>query len=217
MSVDEIDYFAKVKQRDKWDYKLAHNAELLSANDPQDKIEFERRVSLLATHKKPTEVTRQLISFITEVEVFNLLHDLDKNPHWVPESSKQKIKAPDIYYEEHGIKTPVEVKTLHLTADELEVWANPGTSLETSPDWDYFKGCEKKLSDFFADALEKFMHYSGESFEGELYLLFMPGSQVRLRDGEDGKPLMHERIVQYAKDNLDERIRITVMNDYDKW
>lgn len=217
MSVDEIDYFAKVKPRNKWDYQLARNAELLSANNPQDKVEFERRVSLLATHKKPTEVTRQLISFITEVEVFNKLHDQGKNPHWIPESNKQKTKAPDIYYEEQDSKTPVEVKTLHLAADELEVWANPGNFLEAGPDWGYFKGCEKKLTDFFADALEKFIHYSGEDFKGELYLLFMPSSQVRLRDGEDGQPLMHERIERYSQDNLDKRINITVMNDYDKW
>lgn len=217
MSVDDIEYFARVKPRNKWDYQLAHNAELLSSKNPEDAAEFARRVAMLASHKTPEEKTKQVISFISEVEVFNMLHDAGKEPHWVPESGKRKTKSPDICYKQDGVEVPVEVKTLHIEAREFSTWANPGTFIESSPDWDYFDGCANKLESFFKDTVEKFQQFSGDSFKGELYLIFLPASQVRLRDGEDGKPLMQERIRQYARDNLDKRIKFTSINSLDKW
>lgn len=218
MSIDEIEYFAKVKPRGKWDYRLAHNAEILSSQDPSDKAEFERRVALLATHTKQEIITQQIVSFISEVEVFNMLYDRGKQAHWIPESSKTGIKAPDMYYVQSGAKVPVEVKTLDLEASEAsDLRSFKFPVHESSPDWNYFAGCENKLRYFFTDVIEKFNHFNSTKLHGELYLIFLPSVHVRLRDGEDGKPLMKDRIDQFARDNLDKRIKFTSINSLDKW
>lgn len=218
MRVGDIEYFAKVKPRGKWDYQLAHSAEVLSAKNPSDKAEFERRVALLATHTKQEIISQQIVSFISEVEIFNMLYDQGKEAHWIPESGKPGIKAPDMYYEHKGAKIPVEVKTLDLEASEAsDLRGFKFPVHESSPDWNYFDGCKNKLNYFFADAIEKFNHFNGDELSGELYLIFLPSVHVRLRDGEDGKPLMKDRIDQFARDNLDKRIKFISINSLDKW
>jgi len=218
MTVDDIEYFASVKKRNKWDYQLAYRAEKISAKNTSDTIEFSRRLSLLNSHKKQEIISQQIVSFISEVEVFCRLSGEGKNPHWVPESVEKGVKAPDIYYDKGEAKVPVEVKTLDLDkkeASDLRSF-NPVVH-ENDPDWDYFKGCKNKLDYYFKDSVEKFKQFNEGDCSGELFLIFLPSVHVRLRDGEDGKPLMKERIDKYAKTNLNKKIKFKSINSLDKW
>ncbi|HSX07528.1 MAG TPA: hypothetical protein VLG11_01410 [Candidatus Saccharimonadales bacterium] len=218
MKIDDIPYFASVRERGKWDYQLAIRAEKLSSQNPSDKIEFARRVALLASHSKPEIVSQQIVSFISEVEVFNKLTDEGKEVHWVSESNKQGVKTPDIAYIQNGVHVPVEVKTLDIEMHEAKDLRsfNPVVH-ESSPDWDYFEGCKNKLDYYFTDASEKFNQFNNGDLFGELYVIFLPSVHVRLRDGEDGKPIMQVRIDEYARQNLDKRVQFTSINSLDKW
>ena len=90
--------------------------------------------------------------------------------------------------------------------------------MEIGPDWNYFEGAKKKLNYFFKDATLKFTNFNEEgSCSGELHLNFFPSLHVRLRDGEDGQPKMKERIVAYAKENLDPSIDFWVYDVLEDW
>lgn len=218
MKVDDIAYFASLKDRGKWDYESAIRAETISAQNASDKAEFARRVARLATHSKPEIVTQQIVSFISEVEVFNKLTDDGKEVHWVSESSEQGVKTPDLFYEQDWGNTPVEVKTLDIEMREANALRSFKPIVHAgSPDWDYFDGCKNKLDGYFADAADKFKHFNEGHVFGELYVIFLPSVHVRLRDGEDGKPKMKIRIGEYAREKLYKRIQFTSINSLDKW
>jgi len=196
-------------------YKLAKDVERHSSADPADYTEFQRRLVLLASHKGHIEHQKQAGAFITELLTFNKLVQQGNSPHWVPESKKKHEKMPDIVYHLNTATIPVEVKFLDIEKTESDILraGNGQVHSERDPDWNYFEGISKKLNSFFNDAQDKITGFNGNGESlGELWLYYFPSLHVRLRDGEDGLPLMADRIKDYAAKNLSDNTRLKAIN-----
>jgi hypothetical protein len=215
MTIDDIPYFNHNRRSQPKNYKLAKDVESYSANDVSDNTEFQRRLALLSSHKGHIEHQKQTGSLIAELLAYNKLWQQDKNPHWVPESLKKGEKMPDINYSIDGKNIPVEVKFLDIEKSESDILraGDGAVHMETGPDWNYFDGVMKKLDYYFVDALSKVNAYNGNGDDqGELWLYYFPSLHVRLRDGEDGLPLMADRISSYALEHLDKCITLECIN-----
>lgn len=218
MTIDDIHYFDHNRTMQPKNYALAKAVESHCAERPADNAEFQRRLKLLASHTGHIEHQKQAGSFISELQAYNELVKQGGDPHWVPESTKKGEKMPDIAYSLNGADRPVEVKFLDIAQEESDTLrGKPGTMYqEHVSDSNYFTGVAKKLDSYFSDAASKISAFTGDkNGEGELWLYYFPSLHVRLRDGEDGLPLMADRIKTYATKHLEKRITLKAFNVID--
>lgn len=216
VTIDDVPYFSHNKTMQVKNYALAKFVQKQSFRDNGDKQEFQRRLQLLVSVIDNVEHQARVGDFISELKVFSSIKKEGKAPHWIPESKKKDISSPDLYYEISGKKVAVEVKTLGLDIIEGTVLRSGKTHSGTI-DTNYFQGVTKKLDYFFNDTVKKMKCFNPDgSVNGELFLVFFPSQHIRFRDGEDGNPKMHDRIVNYADSRLPQEVKLIVINALDE-
>jgi hypothetical protein len=210
MKLEDIYYFSIKKQQHPQLFEFAQKIVDISESNPQDKIEIQRRMSLL-TRSKDAEHVRQCSNFLAEVGAFSDLADQDIEPHWVPES---KVRMPDLEYDLSGVKEPVEVKHLNSPREEHDALFS-GKSYGGSVNKDYHFGLEKKIADFVDDTRSKFTSFNKavngiESSNGTLYLFFSKSIDAGLLDGIEWEQNMDERIKAIAEPLTGDDIKLII-------
>jgi hypothetical protein len=198
MKLEEIYYFSVKKHRHPALYDLAQKIVKISEQNPHDKEEINRRMSLL-TKSSGAEHVRQCSNFLAEIGAFNHLFTQDIAPHWVMETSRP---MPDLEYGE-TYKKPVEVKHLNSPRAEHDALFS-GQMYSGNVDHQYHIKLQKKISDFIDDTRKKFTNFNKqvngtEESKGTLYLFFSKSIDAGLLDGIEFEQKMEDRVKAIAE------------------
>lgn len=215
MKLEDIKYFLVKKTQHPELFKLVQNVVNVSSKNNPERLELERRMSLLNSCTD-AEHLRQCSSFVAEMLAYDELRKKRLKPQWVPESN---WPTPDLRCFDPAREMPVEVKLLHSPGIEHDALYEQGT-YGGSVDSSYYNGLERKIIDFINSAIGKFKSFnqrenSKDDDVGILYLFYSKSIDATIIDGVAWEKNMEDYVQGFVAKHCPPTMQVIIL-DIDK-